>query len=161
MSLTRCRKPDGSCTFCRVATAPTSRSRNGIATFSATSDAQMVSLSTRATSGVVQASQPRTSASRLPGTSVMITVTGCSAATRRHAVSVTSMTSTTSCTPSWSHDAMALAKITGSSWYTGTTTDSGSRKSLCTGRYSAAGTRRTSQLVQRTRPSSPSGMKAR
>ena len=40
---------------------------------------------------------------------------------------------------------------------TGTTTLIGSRKSFWTGLYSAAGARRTSQQLQRTRPRTPSG----
>ena len=51
-------------------------SAKGLHTSAATSGAQMVSESTSATSSVDAAFQPFTRASRLPGTSVITTVTG-------------------------------------------------------------------------------------
>jgi hypothetical protein len=91
-------------------------SANGFATSTATSSAQIVSESTRATSSVRAARHPLRSASRLPGTSVMTTVTGYRAATSWQVVSDASMTSMTSSTSLASQDSIAAAKILGSSW---------------------------------------------
>ncbi len=106
----------GAATFCLVPTPPTRGSANGSQTRTATSPAQMVSESTRATSGVRAASQPRRRASRLPGTSVGMTRTGYSLAMRRQAVSVTSITQMTSRTSLTSQDSSAWRKTRGCSW---------------------------------------------
>src|SRR5579885_2128123 len=133
MSLIRGRKPLGLYTFCRVPTPPILGSANGLHTSAATSEAQMVSESTKATRGVVQYSQPVRSACRLPGTSVTTIVTGYRQPIAMQASSVASITSTISSTPFASQDSIARAKMTGSSWYTGTTTDIGNQKSFSTG----------------------------
>ena len=116
MSLRCSQTVRGSATFCLVPTPPTRGSANGSQTRSATSAAQMVSESTRATSGVLAASQPRRRASRLPGTSVGMTRTGYWRAMRRQASSVRSMTQMTSSTRLASQDSSAWRKTRRSSW---------------------------------------------
>ena len=134
MSVIRARKPFDPYTLCRVPTPPIRGSANGLHTSAATSGAQIVSESTSATSSVDARFHPRRSASRLPGTSVVITVTGYRLATSRQVASDTSITRITSRTRLANHDSIAAAKTTGSSWYTGTTTLIGSRKRSRTGR---------------------------
>jgi hypothetical protein len=85
-------------------------------TLSATSGAQTVSESTRATSGVRAASQPRRSASRLPGTSVTITVTPSSRAIWMEPVSVMSITQMISVTLLARQETSAARNSSGSSW---------------------------------------------
>ena len=76
MSVIRARKPLVPYTLCRVPTPPMRGSANGLQTSAATSSAQIVSESTSATRSVDDAFHPLRSASRLPGTSVISTVTG-------------------------------------------------------------------------------------
>ena len=115
MSLKCCQTVAGLSTFWRVATAPMRLSAKGIMTWRATLGDQIVSESTSATRGVVAASQPRRSASRLPGVEVMMTVTGRVAAMAWQRPSVSSMTQMTSSTSLASHESSAWRKIAGSS----------------------------------------------
>src|SRR3954447_10720026 len=133
-------------------------SANGLQTSAATSGAQMVSESTSATRSVDAAFHPLTSASRLPGTSVITTVTGYREAISWQTLSEASMTRMTSSTPLASQDWIAVSKMTGSSWYTGTAMLIVVRKLLTMGLYSTAGMRRMSQHDQRNRPSTPRGV---
>ena len=95
-------------------------SANGLQTSAATSGAQMVSESTSATRSVDAAFHPLRRASRLPGTSVITTVTGYREAISWQTLSEASITRMTSSTPLASQDWIAVSKMTGSSWYTGT-----------------------------------------
>ncbi|OLS96305.1 hypothetical protein BJF90_11070 [Pseudonocardia sp. CNS-004] len=116
MSVIRARNPLVPYTLCLVPTPPMRGSANGLHTSSATSGAQMVSESTRATSSVRAARQPRRSASRLPGTSVITIRTGYRRAISWQVESEASMTRITSWTLLANQDSIAIAKISGSSW---------------------------------------------
>ena len=76
----------------------------------------------------------------------------------RQIMSETSITRITSETSLANQDSIAAAKITGSSWYTGTTMLMGRRRPSAIGRYRTAGIRLTSQNDHLMSPSTPSGV---